>query len=247
MVASGILVLKGKKCVLFFPTVLLFILACGPVYIPPAHYFNTLSEGKSMEIRLESMISIPSLTVSARQGKNFFFGTAEGSLIELAYRFGGGAGKIIKSSYQHEESNKWSAKTMKLISISAYIFRLRYIRIKRIYVDGTPKSTKETLFIDGIDAMGTYNVVFTSRFIDAYAGINILLVAPFGVRPFMDSSVSTGIGIGYRGFKITLRSSLIWTPFVLSLVADEYYPKINNIGTLIPLFLTLHIGAKLTF
>ncbi len=118
--------------------------------------------------------------------------------------------------------------------------------MKKIYVDGEPKRIKETLFIDGVDAMGTYNFVFTSRFIDAYAGANILFVAPFGTRPFIDSSVSTGIGIGYKELKLTFRASLIWTPLVLSLVADEYYPEIGNIGTIVPLFLTLHIGAKLT-
>ena len=73
-----------------------------------------------------------------------------------------------------------------------------------------------------------------------------MFVAPFGTNPFLDSSVSTGIGIGYKEFKITLRTSLIWTPLVLSLVSDKYYPKIGNIGTLVPLFLTLHVGTKLT-
>ena len=237
--------LDGKSA-LFFAVVLLLILSCGPVYIPPGHYFNTLSQEKSVEIRAESLISIPSVTITVKQGENFFFGTAEASSVELAYRFGAGAGKIIRSSSQDEKSDKWSSETMNLVSISAYIFRLRHIRLKKIYIDGENRRVKETLFIDGIDAMATYNFVFTSRIIDAYAGVNILFVAPFGTNPFLDSSVSTGIGIGYKEFKITLRTSLIWTPLVLSLVSDKYYPKIGNIGTLVPLFLTLHVGTKLT-
>ena len=246
MVAPKTLVLKGEKSILFFTAVLVFILSCGPVYIPPGHYFNTLSQGKSVEIRAESLISIPSVTITVKRGENFFFGTAEASSVELAYRFGAGAGKIIQSSAQNKESDKWSPKTMKLVSISAYIFRLRHIMLKEVYIDGESKIVKETLFIDGVDAMATYNFIFTSRFFDSYAGVNILFVAPFGTTPFLDSSVSTGIGVGYKEFKITLRTSFIWTPLILSLVVDEYYPKIGNIGTLIPLFLTLYVGAKLT-
>ncbi len=117
MVILKTLVLKDGKRVLFSAVVLLFILSCGPVYIPPGHYFNTLSQGKNVEIRSELMLSIPSATITVKQGENFFFGTAEASSVELAYRFGGGVGKIVQSSSQNEKSDKWSSGTIRLVSI----------------------------------------------------------------------------------------------------------------------------------
>lgn len=240
---SKIFLNSDKKCVYSFLFFLAFTISIFPplgcntvVYFPPPHYFNTLSEGKIVDVRPEIMIAIPSATITLRHEDFFAFKMGESGIggdNGLNYRFGVGGGKIFAEDKRKKD--KWSPKTLMQLSGAVYSFRLK---------EGI---NNKTVFIDGVEFVGTYNFVFTSDFFDAYAGADILFVVPFPTRPFIDSIISAGAGFGYKSVKVMLRLDSVWTTLLYSAIgAEKIYPTIEG-KTMIPFFFAPRVGFHFVF